>query len=145
MILDKPVSEIMRRHVLTIKKDFSFSEACRLFFRMGIHHLPVVDEKDHLLGMLSTHDALRAFALRGHLLKNWNEENVDWSFPVEELMSIPAISVSETDSMDEAVRLCATHHIQSLPVLKDGQLVGMVTSHDIMQYLANSTPSNQPA
>ncbi|MCB9282874.1 MAG: CBS domain-containing protein [Lewinellaceae bacterium] len=145
MTLNKPVSEIMRKHVLTIKRDFSFSEACRLFFRMGIHHLPVVDEHNHLLGMLSTHDALRAFALRGHLLKNWNEENVDWSFPVEELMSVPAITVSETDSMEEVVRLCSEHHIQSLPVLKEGQLVGMVTSHDVMQYLSNSKPSNQPA
>ena len=145
MTLNKPVSEIMRKHVLTIKKDFSFSEACRLFFRMGIHHLPVVDESDRLLGMLSTHDALRAFALRGHLLKNWNEENVDWSFPVEELMSAPPITVPETESMEEVVRLCSEHHIQSLPVLKDGRLVGMVTSHDVMQYLSNSTPSNQPA
>lgn len=133
----------MRQHVLTIKKDFSFSEACRLFFRMGIHHLPVVDAQNHLLGMLSTHDALRAFALRGHLLQNWDEENIDWSFPVEELMSAPAITVSESDKMEDVLRICSEHHIQSVPVVRGGELVGMVTSHDVIQFLANSTPSSQ--
>ena len=145
MNFKKPVSEIMRRHVLTIKRNFSFSEACRLFFRMGIHHLPVVDDDNHLYGMLSTHDALRAFALRGHLLKNWDEENVDWSFPVEELMTQPAICVQENDTMEEVIRLYNEHHIQSLPVVQDGKLTGMVTSHDIMQFLAGSKISNQPA
>jgi CBS domain-containing protein len=144
MTLNMPVSEVMRQHVLTIRKDFSFSEACRLFFRMGIHHLPVVDSNNRLLGMLSTHDALRAYALRGHLLKNWDEENIDWSFPVEELMSAPAIFVNESDKIEEVIRLCSEHHIQSLPVVRNGELVGMITSHDIMQFLANSTPKTQP-
>jgi len=144
MIFDKPVSEFMRRHVLTIKKDFSFSESCRLFFRMGIHHLPVVDENDRLLGMLSSHDALRAFALRGHLLQDWDEENVDWSFPVEELMSAPAITVRPTDKMIDVIKTCSDQNIQSLPVVEDGKLVGMITSRDIVQYIARSVPEAVP-
>jgi acetoin utilization protein AcuB len=145
MTLTTSVSDIMRRHVLTIKKDFSFSEACRLFFRMGIHHLPVVDSENRLLGMLSTHDALRAFTLRGHILQNWDEETVDWSFPVEELMSTPAITIQETDCIEDVVRLCAEHHIQSLPVLKNEELVGMVTSHDIMRHFSDVGSGKQPA
>ena len=144
MILDTPVSEIMRRHVLTIRKDFSFSEACRLFFRMGIHHLPVVDENNHLLGMLSSHDALRAFALRGHLLKDWNEENVDWSFPVEELMTVSPITARESDKMGDVIHVCTEHHIQSLPIVENERLIGMITSHDVMQFLARSVSSGQP-
>lgn len=144
MIFDKPVSDFMRRNVLTIRKDFSFSEACRLFFRMGIHHLPVVDDNDRLLGMLSSHDALRAFALRGHLLKNWDEENVDWSFPVEELMTAPAITVGETDKMIDVINLCAEQHIQCLPVLENGKLVGVITSRDIVHHLARSVPEAIP-
>jgi acetoin utilization protein AcuB len=145
MTLTTPVSQIMRQHVLTIKKGFPFSEACRLFFRMGIHHLPVIDDDNRLLGMLSTHDALRAFALRGHLLQNWDEENIDWSFPVEELMTMPAITIQDDESMEKVIQLCSAHHIQSLPVLKGSELVGVITSHDVMAYLANSTPSERPA
>jgi acetoin utilization protein AcuB len=145
MTLATSVSDIMRRHVLTIKKDFSFSEACRLFFRMGIHHLPVVDSENRLLGMLSTHDALRAFTLRGHLLQNWDEETVDWSFPVEELMSTPAITIQESDCIEDVVRLCTEHHIQSLPVLRNEELVGMITSHDIMRHFSDVSSGKQPA
>jgi len=145
MTLNISVSDLMRQHVLTIKKDFSFSEACRLFFRMGIHHLPVVDSENHLLGILSTHDALRAFTLRGHLLQNWDDETVDWSFPVEELMSAPAITIQESGSMEDVIRLFSEHHIQSLPVLRNEELVGMITSHDIMRALSGMASGKQPA
>ena len=56
--LNTALREVMTKNVMTIWEDASFTEA-RQFFRIhGIRHLPVVDEQNHLIGMLSIRSVL---------------------------------------------------------------------------------------
>ncbi len=52
------VSEIMTSPLIMVKDDMSVSECARIMKQHTIHHLPVVDEKDNLVGMISATDFL---------------------------------------------------------------------------------------
>lgn len=51
--LDTHLKEVMSKNVLTVKKEDSFAKARRLMVLHSIRHLPVVDEKGYLVGMLT--------------------------------------------------------------------------------------------
>ncbi len=53
-----PVSEIMTSPLITVQTDMSMAECARIMKENRIHHLPVVDEKGHLVGMISATDFL---------------------------------------------------------------------------------------
>ena len=56
--LNKPLQEVMTRNVITIGEGASFAEAKHLYKAHGIRHVPVVDEQDHLVGILSIRSIL---------------------------------------------------------------------------------------
>ncbi|MGE5556583.1 MAG: CBS domain-containing protein [Methanocella sp.] len=51
--VDRPLSEVMSRHVVTISHDASFDEAKRLMLSHDIRHLPVTDATGKLIGLFS--------------------------------------------------------------------------------------------
>ena len=58
----RKVSELMTDTVATVGPDTSLTDAAREMLRDRVHRLPVVDEKQRLLGIVSTMDLLGAFA-----------------------------------------------------------------------------------
>ena len=56
--LNTDLREVMTKNVMTIWEGASFAEAKQLYRTHGIRHLPVVDEQDHLVGMLSIRSVL---------------------------------------------------------------------------------------
>ncbi len=61
-VVSHQVRHIMRRGVLTIGPDAPISEACELMAEHKVGALPVVDEQEKLVGILSTVDLLKVFA-----------------------------------------------------------------------------------
>jgi len=57
---DTPVEKVMSRNLIVADPDMSISDAARVIFRSGIQKLPVVDEKNHLLGIVSNSDVIRS-------------------------------------------------------------------------------------
>jgi predicted transcriptional regulator len=58
----RKVKELMTDNVSVIKADDTLPEACREMVRNRVHHLPVVDENEQVIGMLSTFDVVDAIA-----------------------------------------------------------------------------------
>jgi CBS domain-containing protein len=56
--LGTTLRDVMTKNVLTLREDASFAEAKQLFTTHGIRHLPVVDDENHLIGMLSVRSIL---------------------------------------------------------------------------------------
>ena len=87
----------------------------------AIRHVPVVDPKQNLVGMLSAGDVLLALA-RGRK-----------SVRVGETMSRNPVTVTADTPVHEAIELLLEHRFGSLPVLgSDGQLMGIVTDTDFL-------------
>ncbi|HUH06092.1 MAG TPA: CBS domain-containing protein [Kofleriaceae bacterium] len=87
----------------------------------GIRHFPVVDARNHLVGVVSDRDLLRGFA-HGDVVS------------IDAVMTTDVQTVSEETSAAEAVELLLEHKFGCLPVTGDeGQLVGLVTETDFLQ------------
>ena len=132
MHADDPVNRIMSQPVLTVAPDTSAKEMLQLFAAHSVHHLPVVRER-RVVGMISSADLLKLEfflpppgAARDALLGD--------RFAVAKVMRTPVATVTERESVQRAAELMAKHGIHSLPVVNhDGQLVGIVTTTDLMR------------
>jgi len=57
---DSVVEKVMSKNLIVADPDMSITDAARVIFRSGIQKLPVVDEKNHLIGIISNSDVIRS-------------------------------------------------------------------------------------
>jgi CBS domain-containing protein len=84
--------------------------------------LPVVDANNHVLGVVTEFDLLKAVR-DGKDLQ---------TVKAEEIMGHPAVSVEEDDSLESVIDKMTTHHIIRVPVVRNGKLVGVISRADIL-------------
>lgn len=130
-----PISEIMTAHVITLNKSDDLETAEKLFKSWKIRHIPVVKGKQ-IIGMLSYTDLLRiSFADA----VDENEYDVDTTvynmFTIEQVMAKNLVSVPSTATIKEVAELLAKKEFHALPVVDSNELVGIVTTTDLINYL----------
>jgi len=111
------VVEGMTRNPVTITGTTTVGQALEIVEKHRLRHLPIVDEKEILVGIVSEKDLLRA----------------SFDAPVEEVMTKDVITVTEYTALEEAARIMVDRRISSLPVMRSGKLVGIVTETDLFQ------------
>jgi acetoin utilization protein AcuB len=107
----------MTRNPLTITGEATVTQALEIVEEYKLRHLPVVDDRDVLVGIVSEKDLLRA-----------NGEEL-----IREVMTAEVITVTEYTALEEAARIMADHRISSLPVMRNGRLVGIITETDLFK------------
>ncbi|WP_026672436.1 magnesium transporter [Alkalihalobacterium bogoriense] len=116
---------IMTKEFISIRATSTSSEVMEQLRQEGpeaetIYYLYVVDEKDHLVGVVSLRDLITA---------PLNEK-------IEQIMSSRIISVTETDDQEDVAKLIKKYDFLAAPVItKEGQLVGIVTVDDVIDVL----------
>jgi CBS domain-containing protein len=129
------VRDIMREKVVTIAASDTLSTAEDIMRLGGVRHLPVV-RGGRLVGVISERDLLRVS------LSNLNESGMDerraflYSLEVERAMSKPPIVVEPSAPVARAALLMAEHKIGCLPVVEREELIGLVTSTDVLFHFA---------
>ncbi len=111
------VIERMTRSPITITREATVEEALSVLAKESRRHLPVLDADENLVGIVSEKDLLRA--------------RLDEA--VEKIMTQDVITVTEYTALEEAARTMADRRISSLPVMRDGKLVGLITEMDLFQ------------
>ncbi|APY11880.1 CBS domain-containing protein [Seonamhaeicola sp. S2-3] len=135
MIRKAPISMIMTEHVITLKKTDDLEKAERLFKQHHIRHIPVVEGKT-VIGMLSYTDLLRL-----SFSDITNEDNSDADamvynmFTINQVMKKKVQSVTPSNSIKEVAEIFAEKEFHALPVADNNQLVGIVTTTDLIKYL----------
>lgn len=130
-----PVSEIMTKTVITLNHTDELETAEKLFKSKKIRHIPVVSGKE-IKGMLSYTDLLRiSFADA----VDEDDESVDTvvynMFTIEQVMAKNLVSVPSTTTIKEVAEILATKEFHALPVVDNNELVGIVTTTDLINYL----------
>ena len=109
------VVERMTRPIVGITGSDTVRQALETVQEHRLRHLPVLDETDGLVGIVSEKDLLRA------------REDL----PVRQVMTTDVITVTEYTALEEAARIMADHRISSLPVMRGEKLVGIITETDL--------------
>lgn len=125
---------IMTADPVTVNPSTPLREAARLMSEHRFRHLPVVDEHNHLLGLLTLTDMLAA---SDSFLRGSDSHLPTENFPVEDVMVTDLKTVSETTSLRQAARLIESHRIGCLPVMREEKLVGIITDTDFVGVAIN--------
>ncbi|MGE4357106.1 MAG: HPP family protein [Candidatus Omnitrophota bacterium] len=146
------VKEIMSREVITVRRATTLKQVLEKFAKFHIFPLvPVVEEDNRLVGIVSFNNLLSVFQLPGsQIIKNvpFLDEGEQDIFKVElteeignlviveDIMERKFISINEETSLQEAYNLMKLHLKEEFPVVdKTGRLVGMIGVFDIVREL----------
>ncbi len=127
------VKDRMASELVTISPATSFPEGFRVMRENRIRHLPVVDEDGILVGIVTQTDLLHASPSAATTLSVFEMSYLLANLHVKEVMSSPPITVSEDVPLEEAAGVMVEKKIGCLPVMRDGNLVGMITETDIFE------------
>ncbi|MDN3027822.1 CBS domain-containing protein [Streptomyces sp. S.PB5] len=141
------VGSVMTTQVVRATHGTPFKEVARLLGDNRISGLPVVDDDDKVIGVISETDLLARQAetpdpyepkkhFRRAMLTREGRRRIAKAAArtAGQLMSRPPVTVHADDTIVEAARTMAQHHIERLPVLDEEQrLVGIVTRRDLLQ------------
>ncbi|ACU96775.1 CBS domain-containing protein [Saccharomonospora viridis] len=121
-------SEIMSRPVVTISPDAPLRDAVVKLTEGGFASLPVVDEDQQVIGMITEVDALRA-------AEQINDGEGPPALKVSDVMTKPVEVVSPDTNITDVAHLMLTDRLRSLPVVENGVLVGIVSRRDVLRPL----------
>lgn len=111
--------------------DTPLAEVVDLMVRRGLRAVPVVGERYEVLGIITTGDAL------GRVLRDARGEDAEGQAPptARDVMTRAVLCVSETQPLEDAARMMVTRKVEQLPVVRDGELVGLITRNAVLRAL----------
>ena len=126
------VGSLMTSPVTTVSADTPAKEAATLMLEEGISSVVVVDEANHLEGILTSTDFVAIAAA---------EESAD-AFSVADYMTSDVVTTTVHESVEGVADILIGHSIHHVPVVDDTEgVIGMVTTTDLTAYLSGSVDS----
>ena len=125
----------MTNKVVTVFETATFSEIKRVFDTHHFHHLPVLDFNNQLKGMISKEDLAKAsYILTLNTTgKTYTTKEFDY-ISAKDIMSSYPVFLTPDDEIDLAADVFLSNKLHALPILDDGRLVGIVTTHDLLRF-----------
>ncbi len=124
-------SDIMSRNVLTINENKPLQEARQIMVEEDITALPVTSNDGDLVGIITQTDF---FQLDGLLASKIIREHwmVD-DLKVRDLMVKNTVTLPETANLSELSKIMVDNHIHRVVIVKDSQIVGLITAMDVLK------------
>lgn len=126
------VSHIMHANPVTAHLGQKPSEAQAAMMNGGFHHLPVVDGKK-LVGIITSTDLLRASYEYG-VDSRQTATVLDHTRTLADLMQPNPVFVNPDDTVRHATTVLAEGFFHALPVVEGGDLVGIITTTDLLKF-----------
>jgi acetoin utilization protein AcuB len=124
------VRDRMTTMVLTLEPKTTIFDALAFMKEKRIRRLPVLRGR-RLVGLVTWTDLMRATPSPATSLSAWEIPYLLMKAPVSEVMARELITVAPGATVEEAAVLLRTHKIGGLPVMENGQLVGIITESDL--------------
>jgi acetoin utilization protein AcuB len=127
------IKERMSHPVITVHPDLPIQDALKLMREERVRRFPVVDQRGRLVGIVSERDLLHAAPSDATSLSIWEVNYLVSKIKVNKVMTKEVITITEDTPLEEAARIMADHKIGGLPVVRDGQVVGIITETDLFK------------
>jgi CBS domain-containing protein len=143
-------SDVMVSPVITVKPTSSVQEAAKVLLESRISALPVVDNQDRLVGIVSEGDLMHRAEAGTERRRSWwlrflaSDETLADDYvrahagKVEDVMTRHLITASPETPVHEIASLLEKNGIKRVPIVKDGQLVGIVSRANLIQAVASA-------
>jgi len=128
------VADIMTPNPLTVTPRNAIRTAVNLMREGGFRRLPVVD-RGRLVGIITDRDLRRAANSPFVVREQWYDNFILDHIEVGSCMTPNPLTIAPAATVAEAARLMRDNKIGGLPVLADGQLVGILTETDLLNFL----------
>ncbi len=124
-MMNEPISSIMTRDVITADQDDTLVVARNIFLRNKVHHLPIV-KGSRLVGILTTYDLFKL---------NGTSKGKDYEdMTIKDVMTTHIATLEPEDKIGSAAELFLENLFHAVPIVKNGDLQGIVTSFDVIKY-----------
>ncbi len=134
MYCKRLVADIMTPNPVTVTPRNAIRTAINLMREGGYRRLPVVD-RGRLVGIITDRDLRRAANSPFVVREQWYDNFILDHIEVGSCMTPNPLTVAPSDSIVDAARLLRNHKIGGLPVMADGQLVGIITETNLLDFL----------
>ncbi|HMQ50057.1 MAG TPA: CBS domain-containing protein [Saprospiraceae bacterium] len=135
MNTEATIRSIMTHHPITVNASEKVSKVQEIFRDYDFHHLPVVQQGNKLIGIISKEDVA---ALT--YLMSMNTSGVTFSkneyqhLLASDIMTKSPLTLDPDDSVGLAADIFLANKFHAVPIVEDGELVGIVTTHDLLRY-----------
>ena len=137
------ISKVMSRNVVTIDKDADILTAQEKLTKHSIRHLPVVQEDNLLIGIVTDRD-IRS-ALPSSQLADKDKLQKIASYKIEDIMTKNPVSISPLDTIQDALLLLQKKRFGALPVVDDHRkLIGIISTRDLLREFIDVLGLNDP-
>jgi len=130
-----PISKIMSSDIITVNKTQSISEVNNILKDKNIRHVPVVSG-NKVIGMLSKVDLQKVSfvnTIDGDELTTAIYDNLN----IEQVMTKNVKVVQKKDTIYDVATILSKNEFHSLPVVDNDEIVGIVTTTDLIKYLVD--------
>ena len=134
---NEPVSKIMSSALQAVHDGDPVSRLRAIFENANIHHIPVVSG-EKLIGIISWNDFMRiSFGEFGNQDSRGLDEILDHTYKIHDVMTSNPVTIAANATIRDAARLLGSGDFHALPVVDGDQLVGIITSSDLIRFLAD--------
>ena len=140
------ISKVMTRNVVTIDQDADISQAQEKMSKHLFRHLPVVDENNRLIGIVTDRD-IRSVLPSSHFARENSPE--EWksssTCKIKDIMTKNPVTISPLDTIQDALILLHKKHFGALPVVVEQQkLIGIISVRDLLREFINVLGLEEP-
>lgn len=157
---ERRVRDIMTTEIIVVYRDTPVSEIARLMSQHKISGLPVLDADDQVVGIVTeldmmvrnTHFKLPQFIFifdamipleTSHHYRERLEHVLGTT--AQEIMSEPAVTIAPDATIEALADLMVDRHMNPIPVVEAGRLLGIVSRSDIIRLMAADFSSGRPS
>ncbi|GAA3044231.1 CBS domain-containing protein [Actinokineospora globicatena] len=130
--------DVMSAPVLTVGPDTPVTRAAELLVDKGYTALPVVDDDDRLIGIVTEADLLRGRFATDSRSRTGRRADPHLPTSVAEVMTTPAVAMSAGTDTGVLARVMVDDRRRCVPIVDGSRLVGVVTRRDLVRVLARS-------
>lgn len=129
----------MTTRMVTVNPDANAKNIKEIFEKNEFHHLPVVDRGEELVGIISKEDFFKvAYILSLGEMGGERVENGYASLKAKDFMTKYPLVVDPEDTLGLAADIFLANKFHALPIVEDGRLIGIITTHDLLKSAFNS-------